>query len=223
MPTNDGSDIVQDLKDSIGNTLSAPFKAVGDAVKKYVPSSLMPSPSASSSSSTHPNWTPTPNDEQKQQIKNESQPKKASTPPKYHKGTDYVPKTGPAILKKGEAVLNTKDAAKHREAKNMKSTYDVSDELGGKKEEKPKKEIAHIKTEKGKSGGYIHTHTHTHPEAHPEEKHVSPDQDQMVQHMMQNMGTPNPGETEADAGQSGVPGAGAAPPQAAQSPQPMGM
>ncbi len=133
--------------------------------------------------------------------------------PKYHKGTDYVPKTGPAVLKKGEAVLDTKEAAKHRAAKGKTMTKvnamsGAQDALGG-KSDKPKKEIKHIKTEKAKSGGYIHTHVHTHPEHHPDEQHVTPDQDGMVAHMMEHMGTPNPGEADADAGQSGV-AAGAA-------------
>ena len=141
--------------------------------------------------------------------------------PVFHKGTDKVKQTGPAILKKGEAVLNTHDAAKYREAKgkNM-SKHEVmdsaTDSLAGHKEEKPpKKEIKHIITSKAKSGGYIHKHVHTHPETHPDEDHVSPDQDAMAQHMLSSLGEPNPGEQEADAGQSGTPGAGAAPtPQA---------
>ena len=96
--------------------------------------------------------------------------------------------------------------------------YDVSSELGGKKEEKPKKEIEHIKTKKAKSGGYVHTHVHTHPEHHPDETHVSATQDDMANHMMQSLGEPNPGEAEADAGQSGVPSAAAAPGASAGAP-----
>jgi Family of unknown function (DUF6496) len=45
----------------------------------------------------------------------------------YKKGTDRVPKDGPAILHKGEAVLNKKDAKRHRASKR------VSGALGGKK------------------------------------------------------------------------------------------
>lgn len=37
--------------------------------------------------------------------------------PKYEHGTDYVPKTGPAILHKGEAVLTKEEAAAHRASK----------------------------------------------------------------------------------------------------------
>jgi hypothetical protein len=134
-------------------------------------------------------------------------PAPAATP-KYHKGTDYVPKTGPAILKKGEAVLNNKDAENYRQGKSMKASdamKGASEALGGKST--PPKEIEHIKTKKAKSGGYVHEHHHTHPEHHPMETHVTPDQDAMAEHMMQHMGTPNPGEADADAGQGGIPGA----------------
>ena len=138
----------------------------------------------------------------------------AATPgkmPKFHKGTDYVPKTGPAILKKGEAVLNNKDAAKHREAKMSKGTLaSVSDELSG-KAAKPKKEIKSMHIKKAANGGHIIRHEHTHPEHHPDEEHTTKTDDQLASHVLQNMGTPNPGEAEADAGQSGIPAAGAAP------------
>lgn len=148
--------------------------------------------------------------------------------PSYKEGTDRVPKTGPAMLHKDEAVLDTKEAAKHRKEKMTKVNAmsgpmaGAADALSG-KVDKPKKEIKHIKTEKAKNGGYIHTHTHTHPEAHPDEQHISADQDGMAAHMMEHMGTPNPGEADADAGQGGVP-AGAPPaPAAAVGAPPMGM
>lgn len=141
-------------------------------------------------------------------------PSKPTGPmPKYHEGTDYVPKTGPAVLKKGEAVLNNKDAAAHRAEKGKKKMTKVNgmsgaqDALGGKAEPKPKKEISHIVTRKAASGGYIHEHHHTAPEAHPMEQHVTPDQDSMADHMLQNMGAPNTGEGD-------VPAAGATPPAA---------
>ena len=81
----------------------------------------------------------------------------------------------------------------------------------------PKKEIHEVRTRKGKSGGYIHEHHHTNPEHHPMEEHTSPNQDAMVAHMMANMGSPNPGEADADAGQSGIP-TGAPTPGAAAPP-----
>lgn len=42
------------------------------------------------------------------------QSKNDNAKPSYKNGTDYVPKTGEAILHKGEAVLNKEDADKHR-------------------------------------------------------------------------------------------------------------
>jgi hypothetical protein len=146
---------------------------------------------------------------------NKTAPPPAHTP-SYKDGTDYVPKTGPAKLHKGEAVLNKEDAKEHRKEKgNDMSKESVMKEatssMAGKKEEKPKKEVESIHTRHAKNGGYIHTHHHTHPEHHPDEEHISKDQDAMADHMLQNMGQPNPGEAEADAGQSGIPGdAGAA-------------
>lgn len=110
---------------------------------------------------------------------------------------------------------------------------DATEKLGG-KSKGPKKEVKEIRTRKGASGGYIHEHHHTSPEHHPMEEHTSANQDAMVQHMMQNMGSPNPGEADADAGQSGIPAAaasapnpaaaaGAAPPGAGAGPVPGAM
>lgn len=79
----------------------------------------------------------------------------------------------------------------------------------GASDEKPKKEISHIVTRKsGTNGDHIHEHHHTHPEHHPKEEHTTRGDDEMAEHMMANMGTPNPGEAAADAG---TPDAGASP------------
>lgn len=119
----------------------------------------------------------------------------------FKHGTNYVPKTGPYILHEGEKVTSKE--------KNMasKDVYQgAAESLGGHEPaKKPKKEIKHINVRKGHGGkGYIAEHHHTHPEHHPMEEHVLPNQDAMMDHMMQNMGQPNPGEAEADAGQGGV-------------------
>ena len=45
--------------------------------------------------------------------------KKGDRIPVYHKGTSRVPKTGLAVLKKGEAVLNEKQASKMRRSKKV--------------------------------------------------------------------------------------------------------
>lgn len=97
----------------------------------------------------------------------------------------------------------------------------ASDALGGKKERKPKKEIKEMRIRKGKSGGHIIEHHHTAPEHHPMEEHTSGNDDQLANHVLQNMGTPNPGEAEADAGQSGIPEGAAPAPQAGAAPAAM--
>jgi hypothetical protein len=224
MPQSPGEDIARNLGQGFNKVISAPLNVVSDAydsVKGALTGGSKPAPTNSGPSLMTQNAlagrkaaTPTP--------KPKATPVKKSTP-SYKTGTDYVPKTGPAILHKGEAVLKKSDADVHRAHK-----FDVGGELGG-SEAKPKKEIDHIKTKKAKSGGYVHTHVHTHPEHHPDEQHVSASQDDMVNHMMDHMGEPNPGEAEADAGQSGIPaganaagaaGAGASPTGGA--PAPMG-
>ena len=203
------------LIDAISKRTIKPIEGALNNVEKYVPDWL---PGGGNSRSTSPTgWNPSPNKEQQNQIAKEK-PKLASAPnptpkpvPKFHKGTDYVPETGKADLKKGEAVLNKEDADKLREAKGKgmntsSAVKSVVSELGG-KSETPKKEIKHIITRKAHGGkGHIHTHVHTHP-AHADEEHVTSNDDEMAEHMMQHLGTPNPGEAEADAGQSGIPAA----------------
>lgn len=73
----------------------------------------------------------------------------------------------------------------------------VAEKMGGDKSA-PKKEIKSITTTKSHNGGHVHVHKHHNPDAHPDETHTTKGDDEMVQHMMQNAGTPNPGEAEAD-------------------------
>jgi hypothetical protein len=75
----------------------------------------------------------------------------------------------------------------------------VSHALGG-SESKPPKVISHMVHRKSANGDHIFEHHHTHPEHHPKEEHTKRGDDEMVEHMMQHAGTPNPGEAEADAG-----------------------
>lgn len=49
-----------------------------------------------------------------QDQRNEPDKSSSKSLPKYKNGTDYVQKTGPAILHKGEAVLTKEEAAVHR-------------------------------------------------------------------------------------------------------------
>lgn len=96
----------------------------------------------------------------------------------------------------------------------MHETYSLAaDKMSG-HESKPEKKIKHIATRKSANGGHIHEHHFTHSDAHPMEEHSTQGDDAMVDHMMQNMGTPNPGEAEADAGQSGIPPAAGTSPAA---------
>jgi hypothetical protein len=148
--------------------------------------------------------------------------------PVFHKGTNNVPHTGPALLEKGEAVLNKHDAAQMRKGQGMaksKAMESAANALsGGKKEGKPKKELAEMHIKRAANGGHIITHHHTAPEHHPKEEHTTKGDDELAQHVMQNMGDQNPGEADADAGQSGIPpqaGASAAPPAAAPPAAPM--
>ncbi len=94
--------------------------------------------------------------------------------PKYHKGIASVPKTGPAILKKGEAVIpaesNPMNAAKAMEGITGKKA----------KPEKKIKSITHTVTDDGK---IVHTHRHHHPEHHPDETHVSNNMKEAQDHM----------------------------------------
>ena len=97
----------------------------------------------------------------------------------------------------------------------MKDSYSgAADVLGGTEAKKPAKELHEIRTRKVKGHGgktsYIHEHHFTHPEHHKPEEHASGNQDEMVEHMMDHMGEPNPGEADASMG-AGEPAAPAAP------------
>lgn len=90
--------------------------------------------------------------------------------------------------------------------------------LAGKPAKKPKKELDEVRTKKAKSGGVIHTHHFTHPEHHAPEQHISSNDQELVQHMMQNMSTGNAGPASSPDGDD----SGAAPQAAgpAQAPPP---
>lgn len=126
--------------------------------------------------------------------------------PSYKKGTNYVPKTGPAIIHEGEAII-PKD-------KNKMHTDKMKASLSDEDTPKPKKEIKHIKTRKTKDGKYIHTHEHHRPEHHPDEEHVSNNMDELKKHMEAHMGDAEPAEGDAGA-------AAAAPAQMTATPSPM--
>lgn len=87
----------------------------------------------------------------------------------------------------------------------MHDTYSLAKSGMAGSDHMPEKKIKHIVTRKSANGGHVHEHHHTHPDVHPMEEHTTQGDDGMVGHMMDNMGTPNPGEAQADAGQSGIP------------------
>jgi len=211
------ADIANELKDTFSKVVNAPVKAVSDAVdtvKKYT--GFGPKPTVESQpDKPDAGWHSDMVNKANASFKNKPTAPAPAKKPSYKHGTDFVPETGDAKLHKGEAVLKKEDADKYREAKMHGTMEDLRESLGG-DHHKPKKEIHEIKTRKAKSGGFIHTHTPTHPAHHPDEEHVSKDMAALHDHMEDAFGTPNPGEAEADAGQSGIPtgaGAGAGAPQ----------
>lgn len=117
---------------------------------------------------------------------------------KFHKGTPYVPKSGQYELEKGEAVVKKEDNPMHH------AMSGIADIMGGDKPAKAPKVIKEIRMRKGHEGkGYIAEHHHDHHD-HPMEEHVLGNQDHMIEHMMEHMGQENPGEKEANEGNSGV-------------------
>ena len=222
---NTGNDIAHELGDTFNKVISSPVDAVSGLVDKA--KNFVTGNKPAQDTSWHDDMVKKANDSFKNAP---NQPTPKTPAPRqpalksFKDGTDNVTKTGPAKLHKGEAVLKKDDADKYRKAKGKDMSKEsvmkeAASSLAGKPEEKPKKEISHIVTHKAKGGAYVHEHHHTHPEHHPVEHHVSKDQDEMASHMLQHMGEPNPGEAEADAGQSGIPGAAGAP-QAGAAPVP---
>jgi hypothetical protein len=123
----------------------------------------------------------------------------------FQAGTNFVPKTGLALLHKGEKVIPAKD--------NMADSH-VFDMIPGKKEKAPPKHIKEIRTTRAHDGKLIHTHIHHHPAYHPDETHVSKDMSDLHNHFEDHAGTPNDGE-EAPAAGAPAPLTAAAPPMPA--------
>ena len=196
------------LSNTLKDTLIRPVKTVIDTVDKIIPDSWAGKKPVDTS--WHDQQVREANksfgvktDQDSSGSSQPVQPTKKITPApkKYHKGTDYVPETGPAVLKKGEAVLNTADAGKFREAKNKMAkdwSGNAKDGLAGKTGENPPKVISHIIHHKTVDGKHHFEHHHNPP--HPVEHHVKNNDDEMLEHMMQHAGTPNPGEAEAESG-----------------------
>jgi hypothetical protein len=119
--------------------------------------------------------------------------------PTYHDGVSRVPKTGPAMLEEGEAVI----------PKEKNPMNDWSGLVKGpKKSEKKIKHLVHRKTANGK---HILEHHHTHSEDHAMEEHAFDNLADLHKHVDEHMGSPEPEASPAAA----APEAGAAPEAAA--------
>lgn len=183
----------QPIADWVNNYVYRPAQRVLGVVDK-IPLPKKPD------TSNQMNWKPQANAEQQKEIdRNNQSSSKSKTLPKYHKGTDYVPKTGPAILKKGEAVLNEKDAEKYRAKKgndmaekSHSGSSRASHVLGGKGKSKSKSSKKHphkLTISHGKSGGHKVIHSFLPDEsgvAQPDEEHILPDKASLMQHIDEN-------------------------------------
>lgn len=110
----------------------------------------------------------------------------------FKHGTNYVPKTGLALIHKGEKVIPAK------ENKMGFSAADAMEKIAPKKA--PKKEIHKIEHTISHNGKHIMTHKHHHPEHHADETHVMDNLSDVSNHLEAHAGTPNTGEAAPDAG-----------------------
>lgn len=221
----------QPIADWVDSHVYRPVRTVLGTINKVVPDKLVPSKTSKEDTSWHDDMVRKANDSFRKAAETKSAPK---TPPKYHKGADYVPKTGPAILKKGEAVLNEKDAEKYR-AKKEKGMAEkshgssrASHVLGGKgksksKEKSSKKHPHKLTISHGKSGGHKVVHSFLPDEngmTQPDEEHILPDKASLMQHIDENTpDVPAPQAAPPDAGTAGASTSVAPPPP----PPPPGM
>ena len=151
-----------------------------------------------------------------------------ANPPAYHKG-GKIKKDGEQVIdaQKGETVLPNKG--------KKRATELAMKHLDGMKDGMEKAAKKHVKPMKKKHGKVkkIHVHvndddtfsmTHEHHpnedgSQNPDTTHSAQDMDQLMDHMQDHLGTPNPGEAEANAGPQAAPAAVApaagAPPAAA--------
>lgn len=112
--------------------------------------------------------------------------------PTYHKGVASVPKTGPAVLKKGEAVI----PAEHNPMNP--DNAGLFDKVAGMPLKPPAKEIDHLKIRKAKTGGHIVEHHHTSPGMHKMEEHVAPTMKALHDHIDSHYGSPTVGQNDGN-------------------------
>ena len=142
--------------------------------------------------------------------------------PKYHKG-GKIKKDGEQVIdaQKGETVLPNKGKKRATELA-MKHLDGMKDgmEKAAKKHVKPMKSAhKHGKVKKmhvhvNDDNTFSMTHEHNPKEdgsQNPDTTHSAQDMDQLMDHMQDHLGTPNPGEAEANAGPQAAPAAGAPP------------
>jgi hypothetical protein len=137
-----------------------------------------------------------------------------ANPPAYHKG-GKIKKDGEQVVnaEKGETVLPNKG--------KKRATELAMKHLDGMKDGMEKAAKKHVKPMKKKHGKVkkIHVHvndddtfsmTHEHHpnedgSQNPDTTHSAQDMDQLMDHMQDHLGTPNPGEAEANAGPAATP------------------
>lgn len=138
MPTT-GNPSVDNLISSVHDALSGKgelkglSEAVGRAKNAIFGGSPAPAPAPKPDTSWHDQQVAAANEAfRKQSEQNAAAKAKPATKslPKYKDGTDYVPKTGPAILHKGEAVLDKDDADEHRARKMAQAQDDQDKDIG---------------------------------------------------------------------------------------------
>jgi hypothetical protein len=145
-----------------------------------------------------------------------------ANPPAYHKG-GKIKKDGEQVIdaQKGETVLPNKGKKRATELA-MKHLDGMKDgmEKAAKKHVKPMKSAhkhgkvkkMHVHVNDDNTFGMTHEH---HPNEdgsqNPDTTHSAQDMDQLMDHMQDHLGTPNPGEAEANAGPQAAPAAGAPP------------
>ena len=203
---------VEGTKDGVSKIATPPAKSAAPSAKKE-------------SAPAKPAGNPEGNigSEIADKIKNVKQIEDA---PKYHKGGKFK-KDGVQVVdaEKGETILPNKGKKKVMELA-MKHLDGMKEgmEHKGKKSEKHEEKSEHKKSASKKHGKVKHVHVSVNDdntfsmrhEHHPMEDgspvadttHSAPDMDGLIDHMQEHLGTPNPGEAEAEAGPA-APAAGA--------------
>lgn len=114
----------------------------------------------------------------------------------YKRGTAYVPKTGPAILHKGEAVI----PANKNSMGLAESALAHNDREAPAKPEKKKVKSVHVR--KAHKGGFIAETHFTNSLAHPMQEHALSTMDALKEHMQESLGGGSEGGAEQASGSS---------------------